>query len=218
MRAIKWGLLGLGVVFLMLLLIVYVGLRASLPDLDAEISTNAVNAPVSLARDSIGSAVITAQSQADAAYALGYAHAQDRLFQMDLLRRQSAGELAEIVGERALEVDKKHRVHQFRKRAHIAYEGLSSEEKTVLMRYTQGVNAGAQSLAMKPFEYILTGSEFAPWVEQDSLLAIYSMYIDLQLTQTEIDYKLTIVKTLFGDTMYNFSPFLAPTNRQLIIV
>ena len=215
MKIIKWGILGFIVMLVMVALIAYIGLRASLPKLSGAIDTSSVVNTVNLSRDTIGTAIVNAHSQEDAAYALGYAHAQDRLFQMDLLRRQAAGELSEIVGEKALNVDKKHRIHQFRAHAISAFDNLSQHEQAVLVRYSAGVNDAAQSLSMKPFEYILTGSEFSPWVPADSLLASYSMYIDLQLAQTEIDYRLTVVKALFGDTMHTF--FTLPSNYQAAI-
>ncbi|MFT6268234.1 MAG: penicillin amidase [Alphaproteobacteria bacterium] len=61
----------------------------------------------------------------------------------------------------------------------------------------------------------MSGSEFAPWMPVDTLLARYSMYIDLQLAQTEIDYKLTVVKSLFSESMYNF--ITLPSNYQSAI-
>ena len=215
MKAIKWTLISIAVAIVMLILIAYIGLRASLPAIDASISSSEVEAPATLSRDAIGTATINAASEFDAAYLLGYAHAQDRLFQMDLLRRQSAGELSEIVGARALQIDKKHRFHQFRKRAEDVLRQLSKREQKLLGHYTKGVNAGAKSSSLKPFEYILTNSEFAPWREEDSLLASYSMYIDLQLAQTEIDFRLTALKEIFGLSMYNF--FTLPSNYQAAI-
>lgn len=204
MKAIKWTLISLTVIVTMLVLITFVVIRASLPSLDGEISSLDVKGQATLSRDLIGTAIINAESENDAAYVLGYAHAQDRLFQLDLLRRQSAGELSEIVGARALEIDKKHRFHQFRQRAENVFASLSEPEQQLLTQYTKGVNAGASSLSFKPFEYILTSSEFAPWRPEDSLLASYSMYIDLQLAQTEIDFRLTALKTIFGADMHQF--------------
>lgn len=204
MKAIKWTLISLTVIVTMLVLITYVVIRASLPNLDGEISSLDLKGQATLSRDLIGTAIIHAESENDAAYVLGYAHAQDRLFQLDLLRRQSAGELSEIVGTRALEIDKKHRFHQFRQRAKNVFASLSKSEQQILTQYTKGVNAGASSLSFKPFEYILTSSEFAPWRPEDSLLASYSMYIDLQLAQTEIDFRLTALKTIFGADMHQF--------------
>jgi penicillin amidase len=204
MKAIKWTLITFTVIITMFVLITYVVIRASLPSLDGNISSASLKGQATLSRDIIGTAIINAESEHDAAYVLGYAHAQDRLFQLDLLRRQSAGELSEIVGARALELDKKHRFHQFRQRAKNIFESLSEPEQQILTQYTKGVNAGASSLSFKPFEYILTSSEFAPWRPEDSLLASYSMYIDLQLTQTEIDFRLTALKTIFGADMHQF--------------
>lgn len=198
-----------------LALIAYIGLRASLPTLDDELSSVDINSRATLSRDAIGTATITAESEYDAAYLLGYAHAQDRLFQMDLLRRQSAGELSEIVGSLALEIDKKHRFHQFRKRAQGVFNSLTEYEQKLLMQYTKGVNAGATSLSIKPFEYMLTSSEFAPWRPVDSLLASYSMYIDLQLAQTEIEFRLTALKEIFGADMHQF--FTLPSTFQAAI-
>lgn len=212
MKAIKWSLTGIVVAIAILVLIGCMGLRASLPNLDGDLSSTDIKATAKLSRDLLGTAIIDAESEFDAAYLLGYAHAQDRLFQMDLLRRQSAGELSEIVGERALPLDKKHRIHQFRQRAQNALLKLTGHEQLVLAHYTKGVNAGANSLSIKPFEYMLTGSEFAPWRPADSLLASYSMYIDLQLAQTEIDFGLTVLKELYGEAMFRF--FTLPSNYQ----
>jgi len=215
MKAIKWTLISIAVITIMLILLAYISLRASLPTLDADISSSNVKAQATLSRDSIGTAIIKAKSEYDAAYLLGYAHAQDRLFQMDLLRRQSAGELSEIVGARALKIDKKHRFHQFRKRAKNVFDALSDHEQQLLRVYSKGVNAGAKSLAFKPFEYILTNSEFALWRPEDSLLVSYSMYIDLQLSQTEIDFRLTALKEIYGASMHQF--FTLPSTYQSAI-
>lgn len=220
MKAIKWALISLTIIITMLVLIAYVGIRASLPDLDGQILSPHLKAHATLSRDAIGTAVIKADSELDAAYLLGYAHAQDRLFQIDLLRRQSAGELSEIVGDRALQIDKKHRFHQFRQRAKDIFISLSVYEQQLLTQYTEGVNAGASSLAIKPFEYILTSSEFAPWRPEDSLLASYSMYIDLQLAQTESEFRLNALKELLGNDMHQFftlpSPYQAAIDQSVV--
>ena len=71
--------------------VVYGVLSLSLPALDGNGRSMAVNEPVKISRDTLGQAVINAKSRNDAAYGLGYAHGQDRFFQMDLLRRNAAG-------------------------------------------------------------------------------------------------------------------------------
>src|SRR5690606_32529454 len=90
-------------------------LRGSLPTLDGELALAGLSAPVSVQRDALGVVTIDARSEADALRALGYVHAQERYFEMDLLRRTSAGELAELFGE-ALDLDRRHRVHRMRAR------------------------------------------------------------------------------------------------------
>ncbi len=212
MKFIKWVLLSILLVCFLTAGIVYLTLNGSLPKLDDSIENVPISANATLSRDDLGTAVIYAETKQDTAFLLGYAHAQDRLFQLDLLRRQAAGELSELVGKRALEIDKKHRIHQFRQRAQAIFRKLPAEQQQVLQHYSDGVNQAAKAYAVKPFEYILTSSNFAPWQPVDSLLATYSMYIDLQLAQTEIDFHLTALKELFGDGMYQF--FTLPSNYQ----
>lgn len=208
------------IIILGLFAFVYFTMRASLPELSGDVETTYLTANGSLARDSLGAAVVTADNEYDAAYLLGYAHAQDRLFQMDLMRRQSAGELSELFGERALGIDKNHRFHQFKKRAKVIFENSDERQKRLITAYANGVNDGAESLGAKPVEYYLTGGEFAPWEPEDTLLATFSMYLDLQRGQTEIDFSLTALKRLYGDQMVEFvtlpSPYQAAIDYSVI--
>lgn len=158
---------------------VYFKLSQSLPQLDGEISATFLRADVTIERDSNGIPTITANNRADLAYATGFVHGQDRFFQMDLSRRQSAGELSEIVGAAALEIDRGSRLHRFRSRADAALTILDAQEKEIISAYTQGVNRGLASLAAKPFEYFLLGTEPKAWEEADSLLVGYAMYFEL---------------------------------------
>ena len=88
---------------------VWLLLRGSLPKLDGQIDTAALGKPASIERDALGTATIHAASRNDALYALGFVHAQERYFEMDLMRRAAAGEISELVGSAALDIDKKHR-------------------------------------------------------------------------------------------------------------
>ncbi len=97
-------------------------LHASLPMLDGTIAVDGLSGPVTIERDALGVPTITAATRTDAARALGFLHAQDRFFQMDLQRRQPAGEVSALVGARALELDRSSRVHRFR---HISREALA---------------------------------------------------------------------------------------------
>jgi len=153
--------------------------RASLPLLDGERRLAGLAAPVEVERDDLGVPTIHAGSRLDAARAMGFLHAQDRFFQMDLLRRQAAGELSEIVGAAALRVDRRHRVHRFRARAQKVLATGSPEERELLAAYADGVNAGLRSLGSKPFEYLMLRTDPAPWKPEDSILAVYAMFFEL---------------------------------------
>lgn len=172
---------------LLLLVVVLAGalwawrrLDASMPRVRGEVAVEGISAPVRVERDRLGVPVIRGASRTDVAFATGFVHAQDRYFQMDLLRRRSAGELAELVGAAAVPVDSRIRVHRFRDRARRVVEGLPPREREVLRAYTQGVNAGLASLEEPPFEYALLRVDPSPWVEADSVLVVYSMFIELQ--------------------------------------
>jgi penicillin amidase len=157
----------------------YFLVRSSLPQVDGEILTDGVSAAVTIERDAAGIPTITAENRIDLAYATGYVHGQDRFFQMDLTRRNAAGELAELFGAAALPVDKRHRFHRFRARAERIIDGLSPEHRRLVDAYTRGVNDGVAMLDARPFEYLLTRNEPAPWRAEDSILAVYTMYMQL---------------------------------------
>ena len=145
------------------LLVVWLGLRASLPTLDGSIDIDGLQAAATIERDASGIPTITAASRADLAFATGFAHGQDRFFQMDLIRRQAAGELSELVGSAVLDSDKYFRFHRFRHRAKAAMALLSPAELLVLQRYASGVNSGRESLAAKPFEYFVISAAPQDW-------------------------------------------------------
>lgn len=164
----------------LLLLGIWLYLRASLAQLDGERSVAHLSAEVTVERDEEGVPVITGRDRGDVAYATGFIHAQDRYFQMDLLRRTAAGELSELFGPKALPMDRSHRLHRFRTRAEAALAKMPGPERAFLDRYVAGVNEGLQSLGARPFEYALIGTEPRPWTAQDSLLVVWAMYLDLQ--------------------------------------
>jgi penicillin G amidase len=155
-------------------------LRASLPQLEGTAALPGLSAPVTIARDGLGVPTIIGATRTDAARALGFLHAQDRFFQMDLQRRQPAGELSALVGARAFEVDAEIRVHRFRHVAQQAYARTDPEWKAILDAYAAGVNAGLQALAAPSFEYLMLRTAPEPWKPEDSLLAVLAMFISLQ--------------------------------------
>ncbi len=183
MRIGRW--LKRAVIALMTLLVLLSGgiwlfLRASLPQLDGQVSAAGLTSGVAVTRDSLGVPTITARNRSDLAYATGYVHAQDRFFQMDLLRRSAAGELAALFGAPALPLDRIRRLHRFRARAAATLAGLTTIDRALLDRYAAGVNDGLAALDARPFEYGLLRTRPVPWRAEDSLLVGWAMYFDLQ--------------------------------------
>jgi len=154
-------------------------LERSLPPLDGNMLMAGLSGTVTIQRDSQGVPTITATNRPDLAFATGFVHGQDRFFQMDLTRRQAAGELSEVFGKVAIDLDRRMRVHRFRNRAGKALTGASREEADVLAAYATGVNAGLSSLRSRPFEYFLLRASPRAWHAEDSLLVAYAMFLDL---------------------------------------
>ncbi len=183
---------------------IYLGLHLSLPKLSGQWESGGIASDVKIERDRLGTAIVSGDNRRDVAFALGYAHGQDRFFQMDLLRRNSAGELSEIFGEKALKLDESRRFHQFRKHAENTVAKMPVTEKLLLQSYAYGVNEALKSMPVYSFEYLLTGATPSPWKPADSLLVIYSMYLDLQANTVKRDLVLEQIKRVYGEEMLAF--------------
>jgi len=190
-------------------------LRASLPDDSGELVLEGLSAPVTVERDALGVVTIRSASRLDEARALGFVHAQERFFQMDLLRRAGAGELAALVGEVALAIDLERRPHRLRDVVGRAFDTASPDYRAVLEAYAAGVNQGLAALEAKPFEYLLLRARPEPWAPIDSLLVGGAMYFDLQdgaleFDRNEIVARLTLPEAV-ADLLYpEATPFDAP--------
>ena len=157
----------------------YFVLRSSLPQLDGQ-RAEQVAGKATIARDALGTAIITAETRADAYFAQGFVHAQERFFEMDLTRRSAAGELAELFGPLALPRDRAHRLHRMRARVTAFYPSLPAEQRTLLEHYSAGVNAGLQALSAKPWTYTLLRCTPKAWQPVDTLLVNAAMAFNLQ--------------------------------------
>lgn len=157
-----------------------VQMRRSLPQLDGTRAVAGLGAPARIERDALGVPTITAASRADAARALGFLHAQERYFQMDLLRRSSAGELAALFGEAAVGHDQRVRLHRFRHVASESVKRLPAGQRAVLDAYVAGVNAGLAELPARPWEYLVLRTAPEPWNAEDTFLVVHAMWLDLQ--------------------------------------
>jgi penicillin amidase len=125
-------------------------MRANLPQLDGSLTVYGLNAPVTVERDAHGVPHIHASSLDDLIFAQGYVTAQDRLWQMDLLRRHAAGELAAVFGRSMLEHDRLQRTLQMRAAADNALAALPADQKHWLEVYARGVNASIDRPARPP--------------------------------------------------------------------
>ncbi len=138
---------------------------------------------VSVSFDTLGEPHIRARSIEDALVAQGYVTAQDRLFQMDLLRRLDAGELAEVFGPAALDSDRESRRLRLRRIAEDAYTTLPAPDRAAMAAYARGVNAYITAhYGDLPVEFTLAGYQPRPWSVIDSLLICLHMFRDLTTT------------------------------------
>ncbi|SHE62183.1 penicillin amidase [Microbulbifer donghaiensis] len=203
-RLLPRVLIGIFALIVLLLLCAWLWLRQSLPILDGTLETGTLRVPATISRDAQGIPLIESEDRTSAAFALGFLHAQERFFQMDLLRRNSAGELSELVGAAALKHDREIRLHQFRKRAERNIAALPEAQRRLLDSYVDGVNFGLQQLGAKPWEYALLGQEPQPWSTADSLLTIFSMYLTLQSPIGKFELRDTAVAELLPQDLYEF--------------
>jgi penicillin amidase len=155
-------------------------LVASLPRLDGELALSGLTAAVRVERDALGVPTLRGASRTDLARATGFLHAQERLFQMDLLRRNAAGELAALLGPALVPLDRRHRVHRFRSLSERDLGQLDEESRALLAAYAAGVNAGLAALGARPPEYLLLRADPEPWRPEDTLLVVRTMYLELQ--------------------------------------
>jgi penicillin G amidase len=130
-----------------------------------------VDGPVAIDRDAAGVAHVRAGSEVDAHFGLGYAHAQDRLWQMEFQRRLGNGRLAEILGESALGIDSLFRTVGTHRSAAAAWARLSPEEQRPIKAYVAGVNAYLSGPDRQlPPEFTILGIEPEPWRPEDVLV------------------------------------------------
>jgi penicillin amidase len=164
--------------------LVYYFASRSLPDYNAERVVAGITAPVEIVRDNANVPHIFGQTNEDVYFALGYAHAQDRLWQMTMLRRTAQGRLSELFGERTLRIDEVLRRFDLYTAAVASVEVQDAETTAALSAYARGVNAwlsevneGARGRGAP--EMWLFNHAIAPWQPADSLVILKLMALDL---------------------------------------
>ncbi len=201
-----------GIVLLLLALIVAAGFwyrSASQPQVDGSLRAPGVTAPVDIVRDAEGIPHIYAQSTDDAFFALGYVHAQDRLWQLELNRRIPAGRMAEILGPKAADTDRFLRTLGVRRNAERILENLAPETRRALEAYAHGVNAWLDTRnGPLPPEFLLTGAPAPePWQPVDSIGWQTMMAWDLGANWTQEILRMRLSQKL---TLEQINEFLPP--------
>lgn len=162
--------------------VIYYKAKKSMAQIDGQLNLSILTDKVIVSRDSKGIPTIEANNNDDLYKAQGFIEAQDRLFQMDLARRQASGRLSEVVGKAALDNDKKFLTFQLRTAAEASYNMYTEESKKVLKDFKDGVNAYIEYAKKEnklPYEFSLLGYEPEEWTEYDSLVMGKYMAYDL---------------------------------------
>lgn len=154
-------------------------LRSGLPQTTGTLTLAGLDGPVEVVRDENGVPHIFAATDHDAIFALGYVHAQDRMWQMEMNRRIGSGRLSEYLGEATLDIDKYQRTMGYRRASAAAWDVLSDQSRAILTAYADGVNAWIGEGHTLPPEYILLGVKPEPWDVLDSMVWIKMMQYDL---------------------------------------
>jgi penicillin G amidase len=177
--------LSIAVLFGVLLAVVYWFGWRTLPQTSGSF-TAPLDGAATIARDQRGVPHITAASWQDALFLQGYATAQDRMWQMDAMRRLAGGELAEVVGKQALDSDRDARRWRLTRIAEAEEQALTSESRLVLAAYARGVNFYLETHRGRlPPEFALLNYEPRPWSVRDSMLIALEMFQTLTTSWRE---------------------------------
>jgi penicillin amidase len=166
------------------LAVTYYFLTRSLPDYGETVRVAGISAPVEIVRNNANVPHIFGQTDADVFFALGYAHAQDRLWQMTMLRRTAQGRLSEVFGERTLKVDELLRRFDLYTLALSSVAAQDADTQVALDAYARGVNAwieqvNARALGRGAPEFFLFSNEIAAWQPADSIAIVKLMALQL---------------------------------------
>jgi penicillin amidase len=189
LRIILWLVLIVFLLIVGLAAYAYFVARSALPQLDGHLRVRGLSAAVTVTRDGHGVPTIKAATLEDLYFAQGYVTAQDRLWQMDVMRRFGSGELSEILGKGTLKIDREQRILGLRAAARKSLQMGSARDLSYHEAYARGVNAYIDSHTHSlPIEFYILRYRPRPWQAEDSLVIANSMVKDLNYYS-------------FGDTM-----------------
>ena len=179
-RVVLWLLLILAMLTAGAVGYAYFVARAALPQLDGTIRVKGLSAAVKVTRDGHGVPAIEATTLEDLFFTQGFVTAQDRLWQMDIMRRFAGGELSEILGEDTLKIDREQRILGLRAAARKSLQLASPRDRSYFDAYARGVNAFIASHASGiPIEFRILKYRPKPWQSEDSIVIANQMVKDL---------------------------------------
>jgi penicillin amidase len=181
---IIFGIIGTVVVLLIAIVIIsYSVLNSKLPSYNGEVKVTGVSNEVEIYRDEYGIPFIITEDEEDAIFALGYVHAQERMFQMDLTRRAGEGRLSEILGSKTIPFDKMFRTMGLYKLVEESYPKLNPLSQKYLESYAAGVNAYIKEADGNfTFEFDVLGYEPELWKPEHSLVMVKLMAWELNIS------------------------------------
>jgi penicillin G amidase len=179
-RILLWLLFVLAILIAIATAWAYSIARSALPQLDGSLQVKGLSAAVKVTRDNHGVPTIEASSLADLFFAQGFVTAQDRLWEMDIMRRFGAGELSEILGEETLKIDREQRILGLRAAAKKSLQMASARDAGYFDAYARGVNAFIESDRNHlPIEFRILRYQPKPWQAEDSIVIANQMVKDL---------------------------------------
>ena len=181
---VKRSLVGAGLILVAAAAAAAIVVAGTIPPLTGTLKLPGLTHPVSIVRDHHAVPHITGSSIADVYRGLGFAHAQDRLWQMELIRRAGQGRLSELFGERTLDADIFLRTLDLHGHAERSFEKFPPEAQRLLAAYAAGVNAfinrptGLLEQRLPP-EFLVLGYSPEPWRPADSVTVVKMMALNL---------------------------------------
>jgi len=225
--ALKWSAIALAGLIAAISLIAldrFSAARNAAPVIDGQIVAGiGLSAPLSIIRDKTAVPHIEAESEKDAAFGLGFAHAQDRLWQMELLRRVGSGRLAEMFGPPAVSFDRFFRTLGFSHLADDTYTDLPDDMRGILDAYAAGVNAFLETSEKPlPLEFQMLFHEPAPWKPQHSIIMVKMLGLGLSGNAFDEIARAKLARELsperfneFFDAEYENAPYLVSALSQV---
>ncbi len=185
----KWLKIVIGILSVVLVLVIFViglsyyFLNQTLPEYSGTVNVNGISSEIKIFRDSNAVAYIVADNDLNAYFALGYVHAQERLFQMDITRRAGLGRLSEVLGSKTVIFDKMFRTLGLYETVKKYYPQIHKESRDMLEAYTKGVNAYIKEAKGKyQIEFDVLEYDPEPWEPEHSLLLVKLMAWELNIS------------------------------------